>query len=81
MAEFIVRINNDDLVEALKLRAKSKGMSVEELLSQMLEQQAVDDVSKPEIDPLVGALDEFESDEDDVSLRADDIVRDEWKPD
>jgi hypothetical protein len=80
MAEFIVTINNNDLVESLKRRAKSKGISVKELLSQILEQQAVDDISKPETDPLVGALDEFESDEDDVSLRADDIIHDEWKP-
>lgn len=73
---------DEEIYEILKLRAQLEGTTLESLLNDML-LSTLEDIRTRMNDPLIGALGPFLKDdvEQDISSRADDILRDEWEPD
>jgi hypothetical protein len=71
---------DEDVLEVLKTLAEMQGISVEEVL----QERVMADISRIKArmnDPLIGALSDFSQGDNDVASIADDIIRDERKPD
>lgn len=79
MVDIVVSVD-DKLHAVLRAMAELKGVPVDEVLSRLVADQ-LDEIRARMSDPLIGALDEFETDEDDTAARAEDILRSDWKPD
>jgi hypothetical protein len=76
MADFTVTVD-EDIIDVLKAMAKLKGITVEQVLSDMLT-QTLEQIKARMNDPIIGM---FESGEGDISERVEDILRNEWRPD
>jgi hypothetical protein len=79
MVNVMVSID-EGVLDVLKVVAGHKGVTVEDLLHDML-METVEQMKARMDDPLVGALREFGDAESDAASRADDIIQNEWQPD
>jgi hypothetical protein len=69
--------DNEKLISKLEEIAQRKGVSLETLVEELLEDFVAGQVSRRD-DPVVGI---FDSGDPDIVSRHEDILRDEWEPD
>ncbi len=79
MADFVISID-DKMLPVLKQIADSKGLTLEDYLRGMLLED-IERIRERMNDPIIGLLADYNTGEDNVSERADDILHEEWQPD